>query len=129
MQTQRGALSGINVLDMGTGGVGPWAASLLAMMGANVIKIQPPSGDLLRIMPPLMQGSPTAYAFWYKMCFDCQKAGCGKSAAGSPTYASTEPVACFSGVVPLPPSPPLDTNVLKGQERQIRQRFPGNGAN
>ena len=63
MQTQRGALTGINVLDMGTGGVGPWAASLLAMLGANVIKIEPPSGDLLRIMPPLTKGSPTAYAF------------------------------------------------------------------
>jgi crotonobetainyl-CoA:carnitine CoA-transferase CaiB-like acyl-CoA transferase len=59
----QGPLKGINILDMGTGGVGPWAPSLLGMMGANVIKLESPSGDALRIVPPYVAGVPIAYTF------------------------------------------------------------------
>ena len=33
-----GLLNGINILDFGRAAVGPWAASLLGSMGANVIR-------------------------------------------------------------------------------------------
>ena len=58
-----GPLKGINILDMGTAGVGPWAATLLAMLDANVIKVEPPFGDALRMQPPYMGDVATAYAF------------------------------------------------------------------
>ena len=58
-----GPLIGTNILDLGTAGVGPRAASLLGMMGANVIKVEPPFGDALRMQLPFMRGVPTAYIF------------------------------------------------------------------
>ena len=58
-----GPLSGTNILDLGTAGVGPRAVSLLGMMGANVIKVEPPFGDALRMQLPFMRGVPTAYIF------------------------------------------------------------------
>lgn len=42
------ALSGIKVLDFSQGIAGPMGAGLLREMGAEVIKIEPPSGDWLR---------------------------------------------------------------------------------
>jgi len=42
------ALAGITVLDFSQGIAGPHGACLLAEMGADVIKIEPPSGDWLR---------------------------------------------------------------------------------
>jgi len=42
--------AGLNVLDMSQGIAGPYCATLLAQQGANVIKIEPPAGDWIRIM-------------------------------------------------------------------------------
>lgn len=58
----KGPLNGIRVLDIAHYGVGPWAASLLGMMGAEVIKIEPPEGDYLsRNPPPYKDGFSTSY--------------------------------------------------------------------
>ena len=45
-----GPLNGVKVFDVTHGGVGPWATMILAGMGANVIKIEPPNGDYIRIL-------------------------------------------------------------------------------
>lgn len=41
-------LAGIRVLDLGMAAVGPIAAEYLGMLGADVIKVEQPTGDLLR---------------------------------------------------------------------------------
>ena len=42
-----GPLQGIRVLDMGHAGVGPYAGSVMAQLGADVIKCEPPWGDII----------------------------------------------------------------------------------
>jgi len=52
-----GPLSGIRVLDFSEGAQGPYAAALLADMGAEIIKVERPGrGDLMRESPPFKNG-------------------------------------------------------------------------
>jgi len=61
MQALNQALRGIKVLDFSQGIAAPHAACLLAEMGAEVIKIEPPSGDWLRGMGIKRNGSSVLY--------------------------------------------------------------------
>jgi crotonobetainyl-CoA:carnitine CoA-transferase CaiB-like acyl-CoA transferase len=45
-------LDGIRAVDFGVGGVGPWAGSQLAQMGATVIRIEAPADFILSVLPP-----------------------------------------------------------------------------
>ena len=58
-----GPLKGVNVLDVGTAGVGPWATTLLGYLGANVVKVESPAGDWLvhAGAPVLMKGIAPVY--------------------------------------------------------------------
>ena len=52
-----GALAGIRVLDLGTRIGAPFAATILAELGADVIKVeQPGTGDFMRSIPPFEDG-------------------------------------------------------------------------
>ena len=57
-----GPLEDVNVLDAGVVGVGPWAASILAQLGADVIKVEPPGGDRIRQQLPLQGDVATTYS-------------------------------------------------------------------
>lgn len=49
-------LAGLTVLDVGTITAGPFCARLLGNLGADVIKVEPPDGELGRHSPPLVEG-------------------------------------------------------------------------
>ena len=57
----RGPLSGIRVLDLSAYIAGPYGCTLLADMGADVIKIEPPSGDNLRKYPSTLEAESRAF--------------------------------------------------------------------
>ncbi|MCC7368536.1 MAG: CoA transferase [Chloroflexi bacterium] len=54
-------LARIRVFDLTNAGVGPIATELLAGLGADVIKVESPEGDVMRTMLPRQRGFPTAY--------------------------------------------------------------------
>jgi benzylsuccinate CoA-transferase BbsE subunit len=60
------ALGDIRVLDL-TGEIGQYATKLLADLGADVIKIEPPGGDPVRALPPHYHGRPDISLYWLNL--------------------------------------------------------------
>ena len=58
---QHGPLSGIKVLDLSAYIAGPYGCTLLADFGAEVIKVEPPTGDTLRNYPSTLPGESRAF--------------------------------------------------------------------
>src|SRR5271157_1782319 len=56
-----GALSGLRVIDFTTTIAGPHCTRLLADLGAEVIKIEAPEGDMMRTRPPMRSGASTSF--------------------------------------------------------------------
>src|ERR1700748_736696 len=60
-QGSAGPLSGVRVLDLSAYIAGPYGCSLLADQGADVIKIEPPTGDNLRKYPSTLDSESRAF--------------------------------------------------------------------
>ena len=58
---QGGPLDGIRVMDISGMGVGPVTGRFLAELGAEVIKVEPPHGDLALTVPPTQNGTSVLY--------------------------------------------------------------------
>jgi len=56
-----GALERVRVLDFTTTIAGPHCTRLMADLGAEVIKIEAPEGDMMRTRPPLRNGASTSF--------------------------------------------------------------------
>src|ERR1700751_5235545 len=55
------ALDRVRVLDFTTTIAGPHCTRLLADLGAEVIKIEAPDGDMMRTRPPMRSGASTSF--------------------------------------------------------------------
>ena len=75
-------LSGVRVLDFTTIVSGPYCTRLLADLGAEVIKIEPPEGDFIRTQPPIRAGKSAYFAHLNcgkkSLAIDLRQAGAGE---------------------------------------------------
>ena len=55
MTSNGGLLAGLRVLDLSVWRPGPYATQLLAEIGADVVKVEPPGGDPMRSYPELFE--------------------------------------------------------------------------
>src|ERR1700704_6614437 len=55
-------LAGIRVIELANFIAGPLAGTLLADMGADVVKVEPPAGDMARASPPIRSGESVSFA-------------------------------------------------------------------
>ena len=61
MRAASGPLAGIRVLDLSAYIAGPYGCALLADLGADVIKTEPPAGDNLRKYPTTLEAESRAF--------------------------------------------------------------------
>ena len=95
MDKQRtGPLEDLTIIDCTMAFAGPFGTTLLADLGANVIKIEPPHGDQFRPIPPY----PPDYAH-----------------AGASDRSGALSVAAVGGARPLGAPAPLRRTALASQ--------------
>src|SRR4051794_41916715 len=83
----------LRVIDFTTTIAGPHCTRLLADLGAEVVKIEAPEGDMMRTRPPLRNGASTSF---------------GQLNAGKKSIVlDLKTPAAVEAVRPPPPPPPV----------------------
>ena len=100
--TQPAALDGIRVLDL-TANYSAYAGRLLADLGADVIRIEPPGGSPLRRLPPLQGGNDASFAHAF---FDAGKRSVVLDLETKAGRASFSAIASDSDIVLHNPTAP-----------------------
>ena len=84
-----GPLAGVKVIDLTAVLLGPFATQHLADMGADVIKVEPPEGDLLRLSGGSMGRDKSMGPIYMaanrnkrSLCLDLKKPRGGRGAEG-----------------------------------------------
>ena len=63
----QGILDGVRVLEVG-GEIGAWCGKLMGDVGADVVKVEPPTGDPTRAYEPFYENEPgpdRSLFFWH----------------------------------------------------------------
>jgi crotonobetainyl-CoA:carnitine CoA-transferase CaiB-like acyl-CoA transferase len=84
----RGALAPYRVLDL-TGSLGPLAGKMLADLGADVVRVEPPEGSALRRLPPFADGvaDPERGLAWWAYAAGTRSVALDLAVAGRPRRA------------------------------------------
>ena len=69
------ALDGLTVVELGHRFAASYAAKLMADLGADVIKVEPPAGDPVRGLPPFAGGQPHPEKSGTFLYLNCNKRG------------------------------------------------------
>jgi CoA-transferase family III len=111
--TPAGPLDGVTVLDLCSYLAGPYGCSLLADLGARVIKVESPRGDMLRQFPSSLPGESRCFPLsWH--CVSGAPPRRTKCVASAEMFArKAEPVSAWQSVQWLSsPDSPLEPAVL-----------------
>ena len=59
-----GALASVRVVELGSMVAAPICGQILADLGADVIKVEPLGGEVMRVIPPVYKGVSAAFSQW-----------------------------------------------------------------
>ena len=100
-----GLLPGVRDLDVGQGISGPYCAKILAQMGAEVIKVEPPEGDSARRMGPFPGDSPHPEKSGLFLATNANKQGITLDLSSSDGAAAFRKLAAGADIVIENPPP------------------------
>ena len=75
VKNTKGLLSGVKVVELGCGVSAPYCGKVLAQLGAEVIKVEPPEGDWSRGMGPFPDDKPHAEKSGLYLAMNANKRG------------------------------------------------------
>jgi benzylsuccinate CoA-transferase BbsE subunit len=112
-----GALAGVRVLDLADR-TGALAGKLLAGLGADVVKVEPPGGDPMRALPPFWEGVAAperSLFFWF---YDAGKRSVTLDTASSEGAALLDRLVAKADVL-IETGPPGGTDALRAAHPRL----------
>jgi crotonobetainyl-CoA:carnitine CoA-transferase CaiB-like acyl-CoA transferase len=120
----RRLLSGVRILDLSVGFAGPYCGKILADLGADVIKAEPPDGDPSRARGPFPRGEPHPERSGFFLYLNAGKRGIVLDLAQAGGRETLLDLAATVDVV-LESCPPGELDRLDVGFEALRARNPG----